>query len=299
MAALVVAALCLLLLMTARSPRASATYRLPGQDISWLAAGAHFLLIGQREGRLAKLTSDLSELGSGWVRPFTHPAGFYGRPVVAGERVLVSCADGRLRAVDLRTGEQAWAKIAWLREADPLTGDEFWGQMASGPVGEAAVAGGAAFFGADNGWLYAVELSTGRALWEADLGGSVVGAPLVTEHEVIVGTLAGVVHCLSRGDGRKLWRFPRTEQIGPVYASPRRGLNCIVVGSDDGKVYDLLPTGELRGSYELGGLIRAPAAVESGAAIVGDSGGELCRVSTGDMHEIWHRDLSHLGGITV
>ena len=292
-------ALLLLVLAMARSPRATATYRLMGRDISWLAAGEDFLLVCQREGRLIRLTSAMSETGCSWARPFTHPAGFSGRPALVEEFVLIGCADGRLRAVDVRTGEEVWARIAMLREVDPRTGKEGWGKTADGMVAEATTAGGAVFFGADNGWLYAANLRDGKPLWDVDLGAPIASAPLVTESEVIVGTIAGVMHCVNRGNGEKRWRFPREECIGPLYASPRAGLHCILIGSDDGKLYSISPQGELRGAYELDGLVRAPVAVEGGAAIVGDTSGLLCKINTGDMSEVWRRRLSRRGGIAV
>ncbi len=298
-ALLLALALFLLIVATARRPRAAATYRLMGRDISWLAAGKDFLLVCQREGRLIRLTSAMTEAGCGWARPFTHPAGFYGRPTIAQDFVLVSCADGRLRALDVRTGEEVWARIAMLREVDPRTGKQLWGKTADGTVAEATAAGGAVFFGADNGWLYAANLRDGKPLWEVNVGAPIASAPLVTESEVIVGTIAGVVHCVNRGDGQKRWRFPREECVGPIYASPRAGVDCILVGSDDGKLYSLSPLGELRGTYELQGLIRAPVAVEGGTALVGDSSGWLAKINTGGMSEIWRRRLSRDGGITL
>jgi len=273
MAGLGVLALVLLALAAGNRPRAAASYPLLGRSISWLTPSDDFLLLCQRDGRLTKLTSAMSEAGSGWARPFTHPAGFCGRVALAGELVLVSCADGRLRAVDIRTGEQTWEKLA------------------AGAVAEATPTDGVAFFGADNGHLYAVDLTSGRALWEVELGAPIASAPLVTNEQVVVGTVAGVVHCVKRGNGEKRWRFPEKEHIGPIYASPRDGADCILVGSDDGKLYSLSPEGELRGTHELEGLIRAPVAVDGPTAIVGDSGGLLCTINPGDLTEIWRRNL--------
>lgn len=277
-------ALVLVVLVAGQRPRAAASYTLPRRDICWLTPGEGFLLVCQREGRLARLggmAGAMFEAGAGWARAFTHPAGFCGRVTLAGELALVSCADGRLRAVDVRSGEQVWERVA------------------AGAAAEAAAAGGAAFFGADNGHLYAVKLSDGTPLWQVNLGAAIASAPLVTDEQVIVGTIAGVVHCVDRGTGRKRWRFRDPERVGPIYASPRSGPNSILVGSDDGKLCNISREGELINSFQVGGLIRAPVAVAGGWVIVGDSAGRLCRVNQRDMTEKWCRRLSRAGGITA
>jgi outer membrane protein assembly factor BamB len=292
-------ALVLLILLAGQRPRAAASYRLPGPDVCWLAAGDQALFICQRQGRLTKLTSAMSEAGSGWARPFTHPAGFYGRVALGGGLAVLGCADGRLRALDVRTGEQIWEKVAWQRATEASTGAPTAPRAAAGAVGGVTLSGGAAFFGADDGLLHAVELSKGGALWHADLGAGIASAPLVTEEEVVVGTVAGVVHCVDRGRGHKLWRFPETERMGPIYASARSGPEGILVGSDDGKLYSLSREGQLQGTYELGGLVRAPVAVCGRAVVAGDSEGSLCRLNVAGLSETWRRSLSSLGGIAV
>lgn len=300
LAALSAVALVLLVLVAGQRPRAAASYRLPRPDVCWLAGGGDGgLFVCQRRGRLTKLTSAMSEAGSAWARPFTHPAGFYGRPVLAGDLLVLSCADGRVRAVDARTGEQVWEKVAWQRAAAAGSGAPTAQRAGGGVVGGVTVSAGAAFFGAANGLLYAADLSNGKALWQVDLGATIASAPLVTDRAVVVGTVGGVVHCVERGNGRKRWRFPDSERKGPIYASPRSGPEGILVGSDDGELYSLSQEGQLRGKYKLGGLVRAPVAVEGRAVIAGDSEGSLCRLNVAGLSETWRRSLSSLGGIAV
>lgn len=253
-----------------RGVRTPADFRLPSPGICYLTTGPDFLLVTQLEGRLTRLTGAMSAEGSGWVRPFTHPAGFHGAAAVDETRAFVGCGDAHVRAIELVSGVQAWELIV--------------GATAGPPV----VAGDALFFGADDGYLYAAGVEDGQVRWSASVGARVPAAPLVTEECVVVGTTAGIVHCLKRSDGEKCWR---TTLEGPVYASPRAIADGYLVGGDDGHVHKLSSEGELLATVEMEGIVRAPVGIGGDVVVAGDSAGVICRIEPGVMTTIWQRRL--------
>ncbi|MGD9497343.1 MAG: PQQ-binding-like beta-propeller repeat protein [Armatimonadota bacterium] len=251
--------------------RAPAAFTIPGPDVTWLTPGPDFLLVCGRSGRLARVAPGLPSAGSPWARDFTHPAGFLGRPAVTPDLALLPCADLRLRAVELSTGQQAWEI------------------QVGGAVTSVTADGNTVFFGSEDGSLYAAN-TKGELLWQRPLGARVVAEPLVTDEHVIAATLEGSIHCLARGDGRELWRV-QTVTGAPIYAGPRMGPSTILVGDDGGMLHSITPEGEVVASLELAGLVRGPVGVSGGIVVVGDSSGLLVRIHASDMAEIWRAHL--------
>ncbi len=237
--------------------------------IVWMQATEDGVLLSARSGSLVKLTPELTEVEAGWGHPFTHPAGFWGRPAVAGNRVLIGCGDVRLRAVDVATGLQTWEV------------------RVEGSVPAVSACGEYGYFPTSTGDVYAVT-SEGEVIWGTRLGDEIASAPLIREETVIISTLKGEVACLDRGTGEILWQ---AEVEAPVYASPRRGPSHILVGDDAGRLHSITRDGELRTSLQLEGLIRHPVGVHEAIVIAGDSSGLIVRVNPSEMSEIWRTRL--------
>jgi len=98
----------------------------------------------------------------------------------------------------------------------------------SGPVFDAQHV----YYGADNGYFYAVNKRSGDKVWEFKTGESLKGifsTPVLTEHGVIFGAYDGSVYHLDREDGTVIWEAPVAEFIGssPVLAPE---LNLVFIG---------------------------------------------------------------------
>ncbi len=89
-------------------------------------------------------------------------------PLARGGRVYVGSPDGRLYAVEARTGALAWR----LQAGGPIT---------SSP----ALWGGIVFVGSDDEFLYALEEASGRQLWRVPAYGAVTTSPRVTHGLVL------------------------------------------------------------------------------------------------------------------
>jgi polyvinyl alcohol dehydrogenase (cytochrome) len=104
------------------------------------------------------------------------------QPAVVGDTLYVGWGDGRIYALDARTGE-----TRWVSEAAASAG----AQVFTGP----AVADGKVIFGDTQGSLYALDAGTGRRLWSVRVGehesATISSSPLVFEGNVYVGVANG------------------------------------------------------------------------------------------------------------
>ena len=152
------------------------------------------------------------------------------QPAVVGNTLYVGWGDGRIYALDARTGETRWVSDA----AAVADGHEWGAAVYTGP----AVADGKVVFGDGRGSLYALDASTGRQLWSVRLGehetATISSSPLVFDGNIYVGvangeeaaaTNPGYACCTARGQfasvslatGNVRWRrytLPPAERAG-------------------------------------------------------------------------------------
>ncbi|HYO45084.1 MAG TPA: PQQ-binding-like beta-propeller repeat protein [Gemmatimonadota bacterium] len=163
-------------------------------------------------------------------------------PVVAGGVLFVGSSDGRLRALDARTGELRWAAdagapidaaaavagelvLAATRAGEFLAFDRATGEVRwrvrsgaeqplawegmSGDLYTAspAVAGDVAVFGGGDGVVYAIDLADGEVRWRFATEGRVRSSPAVADGVVYAGSADGSLYTIALADGRLLWRF--------------------------------------------------------------------------------------------
>lgn len=73
------------------------------------------------------------------------------------------------------------------------------------------------YYGADNGYFYAVNKRSGAVVWEFQTGESIKGivsSPVLTETGVIFGAYDGSVYHLDREHGGVIWEAPIAEYVG-------------------------------------------------------------------------------------
>ena len=116
----------------------------------------------------------------------------------AGGRVYVGAYDGRVYALDARTG-----RLAWRASAQPRLGGR--GTFYSTP----AAAYGRIFIGNTDGKIYAYGATSGRLLWSQSTGGYVYGSPAVWRRLVLVGSYDHSFYALDAATGDVRWRFAR------------------------------------------------------------------------------------------
>ena len=101
------------------------------------------------------------EMGSVYVKsPAEYRAGTYYTGM--SERALAEEATGAVRAIDLKTGRQAWSF--------PLPSPPWAGVLAT--------AGGLVFAGSNEGNFFALNAASGRPLWQFQTGAAIESSPM-------------------------------------------------------------------------------------------------------------------------
>lgn len=246
-----------------------------------------------------------------WRRPLPSPS--RGALTLADNRVIALCVEGQVVAVDRATGEQAWqhrgpaetttllasptpavdqglalvgfgnGDIAVLRVEN---GRVAWSETTGGGRGRPSIADLSAIVGRPaidrgrgivtgaSGVTMAIEMRSGRRIWERDLPGR--ESPWVAGDWIFLISAAEELVCLSRGDGRARWvtalpRFRDEERrrdpitwTGPVLVGDR-----LVVASSRGQAIAVSPyTGELLGRQGLPAGVRVSPVVADGTLLL-------------------------------
>jgi outer membrane protein assembly factor BamB len=237
--------------------------------------------------------------------PFRRLWTFHGRsllefpPVVGYGRVFLTTFAGRLTALDAVSGKVAWryrsGRCGWASPAlaahivyETFIGSGECGSRASG--GEVAafaaatgrrlwlrrigptessplVVRGALYIGDWDGRVWALDASTGRTRWVAQLHGAIKGSLALSGTRLFIGTYGGDVVALSARTGRTIWR---TGGHGRIYSSPAVAYGRVYIGSLDGGVYAFgAGTGHLLWAHATGGYVYASPAVWRDRILVG------------------------------
>ena len=72
--------------------------------------------------------------------------------------------------------------------------------------------GGGAYVGSYDGWLYALDLATGRRVWRFPAEAAITGAPCVADDEIFFGTEARAKYSASPASGQK-WPAHRATRL--------------------------------------------------------------------------------------
>lgn len=148
------------------------------------------------------------------------------------------------------------------------------------------------FFGADDGYFYALNGETGLEQWKFYTEGSVRSSPLISPSNpvVIVGSDNGNVFALDQS-GTLVWKC---ETGGSVRSSPAHSDNRIYIGSDDGKLYALnASSGQKLWEYQTGGPVKStpyPLATGTKHIFIGSEDGFVYALSN-DGTLVWKKDL--------
>lgn len=180
---------------------------------------------------------------------------YIGAALPVGELIFAPNSDQKVYIVDGRG-----ALVQTFGTQDPI-----WSEPASD--------GSVVYLTSMDHHLYALDAIRGDELWNADLGGTIVGAPVLGDGLIYVGTLDHSLVAVNADSGREVWRFTTT---GWVWASPTLVEGQLFVGDLDGHFYALdAASGEKLWQVDTGGAITGSAAFFADSLYIGNGAGQL------------------------
>jgi outer membrane protein assembly factor BamB len=227
----------------------------------------------------------------------------------AGGTVYAGGQDGRLHALDARTGAEKWsfradgpirtratlgsgtlylqADDGYLYALEAASGRERWRvRVVLEPVerlpfddpksrydrfgSDVTVASGRLYLGTHDGRVLALDPARGEKAWEFASGDSVLAAPLVEAGRLFFGSFDGHVYALDAATGTLAWK---RDTRAPVVSTPALAGNLVVVGN---RGYDLLGLDARTGEpawkrYIWFSWVESSAVVRDGVVYVGSS----------------------------
>lgn len=211
------------------------------------AFDGHVAIIPLSNTELSLVAYDLVEGTSLWRRDY---GDLEASPLLRAQKVYVGNTAGTFFCVDPATGDQVW-KYELPENA-----------RQKGIRSSAAAIGNTIAFGAEDGFLYALDAETGSRRWRYNTGGSIVASPCIAGGNAVIGNLNGIVSAVDSMTGESRWKFAAGASI---YASPSYAEGRIFIGTTGGMMYALdAVSGTRLWNTDLGSVIN------SGAPIVGD-----------------------------
>jgi len=229
------------------------------------------------------------QLGQGVDRQFLRLP-----PLLDGERLFLTNRRGSLAAYDVADGSRIW-RVELERAVKAGPGD-------GGPL---LLLGGDAE-------VFAVEKEDGSVRWRATVSSEVLAPPLAAGKVIVVRTVDGMLHGLSRQDGRQLWRYqqqvpllslrgispPVVADGGLVVAGFANG-RLAAVDLDDGRPAWESAVATPSGRTELERLVDVDAelVVARGVVFAVSFRGRLAALTLDSGRLLWSREFSSYTGL--
>lgn len=192
-------------------------------------------------------------------------------PAVADGRVVVGSADGIVYAFAERDGQPLWQ---YATEGAALNSGDY-GFDRRTVQSSPAIAGDRVLVGARDGYLYALDATSGKRLWRRDHDVSWVNSsPAVSGGLAVVGTSDGqFVQAVDVATGEERWRVGTA---GIVWTSPAVTGNRLVIAEGAGRVRALdLDSGDTVWSTWTGGALFGSPVPVDGTIYVGSMDGGI------------------------
>ena len=144
-----------------------------------------------------------------------------------------------------------------------------------------------AFCGGCDATLRAIELSSGREKWNAEMGAPIPTPPVGFQGKVAVGNLKGEVACFRLADGKELWRRKLEDEA--LYGAFAYADGLLVVPGRNRALYCLrAETGELRWSCPSRSGFEAASVIAGERVYAPGKDGTLHVLDLKTGEEVWH-----------
>lgn len=255
------------------------------------------------------IVTDIDKPASQAVWEFNAGQEISSSPYVDGDLVYFGCKDNYIYALNVKTGKLVWR----YRTEDgigssPVTSDsllfigsydynlyaldKFDGNLAwryrtdARIIATPAVSGNTVFVGSNDYRLHAVSILSGERAWAIKTQNLVWASPLIFNNRLYFASVDGYLYCSSLG-GDPIWKIDIGRGTYGLYSSPAAEGSNIYLGSKDGSLYAVdWNSGEIKWSYQTGGIIRSSPEVSNGKIYFGSEDGNVYCL-TADGAEFW------------
>lgn len=174
------------------------------------------------------------------------------------------------------------------------TGSENWGSISAKSH--------IAYFGSDNGNLYAFDVDQVKVRWTYLTGAKVRSKPFIDNHRIFITSDDGFLYALNRWSGKLLWKASLNDgghqrilpanhapwEFDYTKSSPIADSRFVYVGSADGYFYAFSKrSGEMRWRFKTQGMIRATATLYQGKVFVASWDGHVYALDKHSGKLIW------------
>jgi eukaryotic-like serine/threonine-protein kinase len=182
------------------------------------------------------------------------------RPFVTNDFVIVGSDEGDIVGLEL-SGKRKWGTRVkrsinsspyvdmkenfcyfgsfdgFMYAIDASSGYTIWRFRTNGPIiASPTVAEGMIYFGSADGNMYGLSADTSRERWRFNTEKPIVGSAVVHQNSLYFGSTNGFFYCLDAKTGREQWKF---ETKGQIVSSPFVVDNMILIASMDKTLYAL------------------------------------------------------------
>jgi outer membrane protein assembly factor BamB len=182
---------------------------------------------------------------------------FYASPAIAGDTLIVGDYSGVLAGVGVRDGKELWqftgAKGRYVDSplvvnntiiapnadssvyALDMNGKLLWSYKGTHAFWATPVSDGTTVYAPSlDHYLYALNLADGKLVWKVDLGGPIVGSPILSADGTLYqGTLGSTLFSIKAADGSVNWKQTLP---GRVWSTPVAVADRLYIGDDSGKI---------------------------------------------------------------
>ena len=195
-------------------------------------------------------------------------------PLLAGNRLYVGDWEGRLWALDARTGKTIWT------------------YRAGGPIkGAAALTAGRVYFGSYDGHVYCVGARSGKLVWKARAQARLYGGsrfystPALAFGRLYIGSTDGKVYSYGAASGTLIWSHSTG---GYVYSSPAAWNGLVFAGSYSKRLYAFdAATGDVRWTFSANGQISGSPTVIGNVVYFATLANRTYALSARTGKELW------------
>ena len=212
-------------------------------------------------------------------------------PIAFAGRVYTLDAAGVVSAFSAAGGAQAW-RVSVKPDDEKIAEKGYGGGLASD--------GNKLFVATGYGTVVALDPSSGKKLWERNVGVPMRSSPTAADGRVLVVTIEGELVCISADDGSETWRYRGIGERASIInnASPAIEGTLAVVPFTSGEVVGInLATGaavwtenlsQTRGSSSMGSMTDAARPViDNGTVYAVSHAGRMVATSLRTGQRIW------------